>query len=149
MNNLGLWIGLIMLLFAGTIFGISLSYDLYSDLGPGPGLFPAWLSGFLIILSLFYIWESIKKEVILLQKILPKGKGKKKVLTLLGSIVLFILIAPYIGFTMAAIVMLFMILIAEFKWYWGVGISTAISILLFLVFDSFLHVPLPVNAFGF
>lgn len=148
MRNAGVWVGIVILIFAGTIAWQSMSMDYYGDNGPGPGLFPLWLSGFLILLSILYIIDSIRREVIDLGEILPKGPGLRKVISIFVSLIVFLIIVPFTGYTIAGIIMLSILFFKEYKWYWGIGISVVVTFILFYAFQSFLNVPLPVNSFG-
>jgi putative tricarboxylic transport membrane protein len=147
-QNAGVWAGIVLLLFAFVIFGQALSLKYYTKFGPGPGLFPLWLSGILIILSIIYIWHSLKKEIIPLSNIIPKGRERGNILAVLGSILLFMLIVNFTGFIVASTLLLFILLVREYKWHLALGISTGVSILLFLIFKTFFAIPLPVNIFG-
>ncbi|MBM7691703.1 putative membrane protein YhdT [Peribacillus deserti] len=148
MKNLNIWVGVFTLAFAGFVFWQALSFEYYSNIGPGPGLFPIWLSGMLIVLSLFFIVNAFKSDKIYFSDVFPKGKQRSKIIRILASIVLFILISPYAGFTIAGIVVLFILFFGEMKWYKAIGTSVITTLIIFLVFKSFLGVPLPVNAFG-
>jgi hypothetical protein len=130
------------------IFWQALSLKYYTKFGPGPGMFPLWLSGLFIVVSLVYIWQSIKKEVILFAEILPQGKALGNILAVLGSLILFMVLVNFTGFIIASSVLLFIVLTREYKWYLGLGISVSASILLFLLFQKVFSIPLPVNVFG-
>ncbi|PAV28397.1 hypothetical protein CIL05_17340 [Virgibacillus profundi] len=149
MKNVGVYIGIFMLIFSGSIFWQSLSLEYYRASAPGPGFLSLWLSGILFILSLIHIIISVKKDIILFSDILPKGKGLGNVVALLLSLILFLIIIPYIGFTIASIVMLFILFKRGYKWYWSLGLSTFVTLVVFVVFNTLLQVPLPVNNFGF
>lgn len=148
MKNLGVWIGVIILLFGVIIFWQSLSFDIYSDIGPGPGLFPMILSGLLIVLSIFYIISSVKKIRIMTDEVLPKGKTVWKVLRIVLAVALFVILAPFTGFSIASMIVLLIVFLGEMKWYSAVGISLVTTVLVFITFYKLLGVPLPVNAFG-
>ncbi len=148
MRNAGVWVGMVILILAGIVFWQSLSYDYYGDYGPGPGLFPLWLSGLLMLLSLLYIGES-RKRVIQVKDVFPRAGALGDVLRIIAALVLFVVAAPFTGYTIAGIAMLFLLFCREYKWYWGLGISTLVTLLVFFVFLRFLQVPLPVNSFGF
>lgn len=147
-KNAGVWAGFVLLVFYSVFFLQSLSLKYYTKFGPGPGLFPVWLSGILILLILFYIWQSIKKEVILFSDIFPKGRGLGNILAVIGTLFLFMLIVNFTGFTIASTLLLFILLVREFKWHLALGISAGGSIIIFLVFKSLFDIPLPVNMFG-
>ncbi|MDF2962929.1 MAG: tripartite tricarboxylate transporter family receptor [Paenibacillus sp.] len=149
MKNAGVWFGFFIFLLGCVLFWQSLSLDYKSSIGPGPGLFPLWLSGGLILLSLLYIIESVRKEVIRISDILPKGKGLGNVLVIIGSCVIFMIVVSFAGFVIAGTLLIFMLLVREYKWYRALGISFVIALATFVVFQTLLDVPLPVNEFGF
>jgi putative tricarboxylic transport membrane protein len=137
---------LILFIFAGTLFWKSLSLKYYSDYGPGPGFFPAWMSGLLIVLSILYIIDSLRKNGIHIKDIFPKKEGLRKVLTIFISLIVFLVLVPFTGYTIAAVSMLCILFFREYKWYWGIGISLTVSFVLFFAFHYLLKVPLPVNS---
>jgi len=147
-KNAGLWFGLLLLVFSGIIFWESLSLEYDTAFGPGPGFLPLWLSGLLMAMSLIYIWQSVKKDVIRFAQILPRGRALRHVLSALASLLAFLVLAPLFGFTIGAIALLFIVLVREYKWYVAAGIASVISIALFFLFQSLLGVPLPVNELG-
>ncbi len=69
-------------------------------------------------------------------------------MSVLASVVVFMLIVNFTGFIIASTVLLFILLVREYKWYSGLAISAVTSIILFIVFKSFFDIPLPVNMFG-
>ncbi|MFS0774950.1 tripartite tricarboxylate transporter TctB family protein [Neobacillus sp. 3P2-tot-E-2] len=147
-QNAGFWGGIAVLIYSAVIFAQSLSLNYYTEFGPGPGFFPLWLSGILIILSIGLILGSIKKEKIFFKDILPKGRSLMRVVLVPASLIVFILIVNFTGFIIASSVLLFLVFILEFKWYMSLALSSSISILLFFIFQSILEVPLPVNVLG-
>lgn len=149
MTNAGVWVGLAFLAFSGTLFWQALSYDYYSKIGPGPGLLPMWLSGTLILLSVAYMIDSVRNDPINIKSMLPHGKGLRKVLALFAALALFLAMVKFSGYVIASCVMLFILFAFEYKWYWAVSISLAVTLVVFYVFKSLLNVPLPVNIFGF
>lgn len=148
MRKAGVWMGSLLLILSVAAFTISSSYGYYSKYGPGPGLFPLWISGVFILISLLYIIESIRKEGVSINEILPKGKELSYILKILGSITLFIILAPYTGYSIASIVMLFILFYGKYKWYSGLGIAIVTTLILFYIFQKYLRIPLPLNAFG-
>lgn len=148
MRNAGVWSGSVILVFAMVIFYQALSMEYSTPLGPGPGFFPRWLGGLLIILALAYIWDSIKNEVISLAELLPRGKALENIAATLLGMVLFLAIVSYTGFVIAGTLLLLIMFWREYKWYTALGASLGISLLLLVVFQSILGVPLPVNDFG-
>ncbi|NOU93511.1 hypothetical protein GC093_09805 [Paenibacillus sp. LMG 31456] len=147
-QNAGVWVGVSLFLFAAVLFWQSLSLKYQTNFGPGPGMFPRWLIAILMLFSLIYIWQSIKKVVIRFADVFPKGRELGNVLSVLTSVVVFMLIVNFVGFITAGTVLLFMLFAREYKWYSALGISLLVSILLFVIFKSAFSIPLPVNVWG-
>lgn len=148
MKKAGVWAGLITLLYAAIIFRESLTLEYTTRLGPGPGFFPLWLSGILIILTLCYIVDSIRHDSVKLSEILPGGQATKNILSTVAGLVLFPVIVSYAGFVISATILQFIMFVRDYKWYTALGISVGISVLLLFVFQSLLGVTLPVNDYG-
>jgi len=148
MRNVGVTVSVFILLFAAFIFYQSFDFEYYGEFGPGPGFFPRWLGGILMVLSLLNIWQSIKGEIVWFSDVMPKGKELKTVLKICGSIILFIVVVPYTGFMIAGTLILFILFYPEYKWYRAIGMSVLTTLVVFVVFKVILHIPLPVNAFG-
>lgn len=148
LKNLGVWVGIVILLFGTVMFVMSTSLSYYGQYGPGPGLFPSWLSGVLIILSILFIVDSAKKQQLRFRAVMPERKVMKRLAATVGAIALFIVIAPYVGFTLASIVVLLILLLPSFSWLWSIGIAVAVTLVLFVIFDVMLNIPLPTNALG-
>lgn len=148
MKKAGVWAGIITLIYAIIIFQQSLSLDYSTKLGPGPGFFPLWLSGILIVLTLCYIVDSIRHDEIKISEILPGGQASKNIISTVGGLIIFPIVVPYLGFVVSATILQFIMFVRDFKWYIALGFSVAVSIILFFVFQSLLGVTLPVNDFG-
>lgn len=148
LNNAGVWAGGSILVYAVIIFYQSFSLDYSNQLGPGPGFFPRWLSGCLIILACLYIGHSAKNKLVSASDIWPKGKARGSILTMLAGLVAFTLIVNTTGFVIAGSILLFTMFSRDYRWYRALIASLAISVLLFIVFQSLLGVSLPVNEFG-
>lgn len=148
-SNAGVWAGVVILGFAAVIFSQSLDLDYSTRLGPGPGFFPLWLSGLLIVLSLCYLWSSVKQKVIDVRDLLPPNPvARRNILLTICGVVIFPLVVDDLGFVVSGSILLFIMFMREYKWYLAVGISVATSLLLFFIFQSLLGVSLPVNEFG-
>jgi putative tricarboxylic transport membrane protein len=146
-QNAGVWGGLFSLVFSLVFLVTSLQYEYSSNLGPGPGLLPLWLSGLMTILSLFYIAESIKYPINF-RDILPASPALKKIAVILFSLVLFVIIVDYIGFVISSAIFLFLLFRGEFRWFTCLGLAVGVSILLYWIFIILLNIPLPVNELG-
>ncbi|MEC1523861.1 tripartite tricarboxylate transporter TctB family protein [Neobacillus niacini] len=149
--NSGVWAGVILLIFSLVFLLNSFDLAYISDIGPGPGFFPVWLSGILSILSLLYIVVSFKNKDSedSEEERLPKGEALKNILLILISMTLFTILLPILGFIMSSTIFLFTLLFSGYRWFVNLAISFGVSIILYGLFDRLLDVQLPVSAFGF
>lgn len=147
-KNAGVWAGAVLLAFSGLLFQQSLKLDYYNMLGPGPGFLPLWLSGILFAVSLFYIWDSIRNEVIDLSDLIPHRKALPDIALMLTGLVIFALLVEWIGFVLASSQLVFLMTFRNFKWQYALPTSVAVSVTLLLAFQKLLGVSLPVNDFG-
>lgn len=148
MKNIGVWVGLLIAAFGASLFVMSLSMNYYGKYGPGPGLFPLWISGLLVILSVMYIIDSIGKESLSFKNVIPEKRIVKKLATILGAILFFIITAPYLGFFSASTIAVTMLLWKDYSWRWSVGIAVILTAVLSVIFGTLLDIPLPVNIWG-
>lgn len=146
-NKLGLSGGISVLIVSIIFFGYSLQYPYASDLGPGPGFWPIWLSGLLIPLSLSYIYSAYKGKDSAEKA--PDKKAQKEIFFILTSMGLYVFLLPIIGFNVSSILFLFVFLRKGYNWYTSLGISVVASVFLFLLFTEGFATPLPVNMWGF
>src|SRR5687768_217327 len=117
MKNYGVWVGISLLLLSLFMVRESLKYPYYGEYGPGPGLFPLWLSGLMGLFSLLFIGDSLRKnKKILFSDVLPKGAALVGVLKVVLSIFLFIVISPFLGYIVSSIIVMLILLMPDFKW---------------------------------
>jgi putative tricarboxylic transport membrane protein len=143
----GFWGGLAVLTTGLVFFFYSMSYPYISEYGPGPGMFPIWLSGFLILLSGFYIFASLKGNDS--SDKMPDRKGLLNILFLIMCMAMFVLLLPVLGFNLCASATLFAMLFRAYRWFVNLAISIGSSVSLYVIFSIALGVQLPVNALGF
>ena len=141
---------------SGAIFAIivslvflysSLDLPYSSEIGPGPGFWPLWLSGLLVPLSLAYFYSVLKGKDSAEKA--PDKKAKMDMVFILGSMGLYVLLLPYLGFNLASVLFLFVFLRQGYSWYKSLGISVLVAVSLFFLFTEGFATPLPVNIWGF
>ncbi|NOU94647.1 tripartite tricarboxylate transporter TctB family protein [Paenibacillus sp. LMG 31456] len=142
-NKVGVGLGSLFLIVSGIIFWQSFSFDYYSDLGPGPGLFPRWLSASLMVLSVLYIASSLRGLQVRWGEVLPKGRDLLNVIMVLVAVVLFMVLLDQVGFIVAGSVMLMLLLMRSYAWYMAAVIAVGTSAVLYVAFSMGLDVPLP------
>ena len=140
--------GAVILAFAILFFILSFSYGYYTRFGPGSGFFPLWINGGLILLATLFIIESIKEEPGASNETWPKGKALANIVATIGSLVVFCVLVPLLGFVVPCTIMLSIMLIFHYKWYVAITAALLSSILILVVFQSLLGLRLPVNDFN-
>ncbi|MDU4961779.1 MAG: tripartite tricarboxylate transporter TctB family protein [Sporomusaceae bacterium] len=140
-TRVGIGGGVGVLLFALIFFGYSLQYPYKGDLGPGPGFFPLWLSGILIILSLVYIYEAWRGQDS--AETMPGSQGRKNILFILITMILYLILLPLAGFIPASILFLFPLLYKSYRWQVSLAIAVGMSLLLYVLFSVLLEIQLP------
>jgi putative tricarboxylic transport membrane protein len=145
--NAGVWAGIVVLAFSLFIFSQSHRYPYSGSLGLGPGYFPVWISGAMILLSILYIYESARGANASGES-MPERAGLIKIVFILLCLIGFVVLLPYLGFIVTGSLFLYVFLLREYRWYQKLVYSVGISMFLFWLFGSILHVALPVNALG-
>ncbi|MFY0545891.1 tripartite tricarboxylate transporter TctB family protein [Brevibacillus sp. H7] len=146
-KNASTWAGMFFLGIAILFFMESLHYEYIGQFGPGPAMFPVWLSAILGVLSLLYIAESFRNPLPFLD-FLPAKEGRRNIVNIIGLLAFLICIISFTGFVIASTIFLFVLFNGEYKWYTSLGMAFCISICLFVLFDVLLQIPLPVNILG-
>ncbi|HWR41918.1 tripartite tricarboxylate transporter TctB family protein [Sporomusa sp.] len=148
LTNAGVWTSIVLLAYSLTLLFQSLSLDYYNQLGPGPGFLPLWLSGTLVIVTLCYLWDSIKGEVISIGEIFPRGDTLIDIVSMLGGLCFFALVVEYVGFTLSGSLLVFIMTVLKYKWYYALPTAIIVAFSIFIIFQILLGVPLPVNEYG-
>lgn len=144
----GIWAGAVIFLLALFLFVLSLQYSYSSVLGPGPGFFPTWLSGILMVLSIWYIYESVKGKNASSES-WPTGRSLKHILFIIISLVLFVILFSLFGFLLAGVIFLAILFYKEYKWYTTILMSVGITAFIYWMFNTVLKVYLPLGGILF
>lgn len=149
LQNAGLWFGILYLLFSVLWFVLSFRLQYYSEFGPGPGMYPRWISGLSIIVAGIYIWKSCTKQIFLMGSSFPAGKELFNVFKIFVACIVFIFLLNIAGFIITGSLFLFVALFKHYKLWQVVIISILVTVILFYLFKVCFSVPLPVTALGF
>ncbi|PZX02342.1 tripartite tricarboxylate transporter TctB family protein [Psychrobacillus insolitus] len=136
------WAGIIILCLGIVSLLMSLQYTYSGMVGPGPGFFPVWLSGIIIVLAIWYILESIKGKNVSAQD-WPTGQSLKQILFIIMSLISYFILFLLVGFLLAAIIFLAILFYREYKWYVTVSLSVGITLFIYVMFNTVLKVHLP------
>ena len=149
LKNAGLWTGIIFLLYSAVLFFGSFSFFYYTPYGPGPGFLPRWLGGIMFVVTLCYIWDSLRDKVIAVGELFPRGDALYDIALTVGGLCLFAVIINYAGFVISASILLFVMTFRHYRWYYALPSSIAVAFIILALFQNLLGVPLPVNDYGF
>lgn len=109
---------------------------------PGPAMFPVMIAGIMILASLFIIIHYIRlKEDVAIDWL---SNDKKRAYAVMGIMIIYVIVVPIVGFYTMSFILLMLLI----KWFrkksflYTAIVSTAILVLVFLVFNIALRVPL-------
>lgn len=124
----------------------------------GPGDFPTIIA---VMLAVFAIWQFVDTFRHPVEETEAdsddEAEGQKNpqagrdIITGFGLFTIMLVITPFIGFSMAALIFvyLFLLLIGRYKFYVAAPIALLIPALLWFIFAYLLTVPLPKGPWGF
>jgi len=116
---------------------------------PGPGIYTLFVGSLLIIASIGSIVTDLLKPA-QDKLVLPKGRGLGRVLIVTGASVTYVLLLPYAGHLLSAIMLVFFVLhtMGLTSWPMKIGFTIAIALGSYYLFDILLMVPLPRGIFS-
>lgn len=136
------WAGIIILCLGIVSLVIALGYSYAGIVGPGPGFFPVWLSAILIVLAIWYIFESIKGKNVSAED-WPRGQSLKQIFFIIMSLISYFILFLLVGFILAGIIFLIILFYKEYKWYVTASLSVGITLFIYVMFNTVLKVHLP------
>ena len=144
----GIWAGIVIFILALFFFVLSFQYNYSAAIGPGPGFFPTWLSAILMVLAIWYIYESVKGKNVSNES-WPTGRSLKHILFIIISLVLFVILFAFCGFLVASFIFLAILFYKEYRWYTTLLMSAGITVLVYWLFNTVLKTYLPVSGILF
>ena len=158
--------GAILFLLGVSITLTSFSWKYYTSTGPGPGFFPCWigilLSGLGVILTLVSL-KNVRKgrvQVDISHNInagemslepLFKASQLKNVGLVIGALVFCLTLLKWLGFILTISFLSLFLLQIVGKWGWlkSILLSVLTSLILYLAFKVWFHIPLPAGILRF
>ncbi|MDK2933230.1 MAG: Tripartite tricarboxylate transporter TctB family [Clostridiales bacterium] len=144
-NYVDLGIGIFVFFLTIYIYIITSSYPEPNINPVAASTFPRLLSTLMCIVSLVLIYRALKGK----DSVQIVIRNYKKVLSIIGLLIIYTLALMYIGFTLSTMVLMFIILyLFEMRKYrYSILIPIIAAFVIQYIFQKFLNVPLPTGIF--
>ncbi len=125
------------------------NWDYIGAAGPGPGFFPVWYGGFMIVLAVVLVARSCIGRTATAAGV--RWNNAWKPLAALGGFFLCVGFMDLAGFPIAFCAFVFFLVFAMFRQRFSVALLTAVamSLAMYVLFHAILGVRLPVGLLGF
>ena len=145
-------IGAVLLLLFGVGYAATAakSYTYWGANGPGSGFFPFWLGVAMAILATLFL-VGATRQTGPGEAWLPSGHGLARLAAVIGATVLFVVLLPILGMTLATALFLLGLLrfLEGHAWPVTLGVAVATAVGNWAIFAWWLQVPFPVGVLGF
>jgi hypothetical protein len=145
-------IGAVLLLLFGVGYATVAvkSYTYWGASGPGSGFFPFWLGVAMAILATVLLVGATREREAG-KAWLPTGHGLRRLGAVIGATVLFVVLLPVLGMTLASALFLLGLLrfLEGHTWLLTLGVALATAAGNWAIFAWWLRVPFPVGVLGF
>jgi hypothetical protein len=145
-------LGAVLLLLFGAGYAATAvrSYTYWGPTGPGSGFFPFWLGVTMAVLAVIFLVGAIRQRDPG-GTWLPDGRGVRRLAAVVGATVLFVVLLPFVGMTLATALFLLALLrfLEGHTWPLTLGVSVATAVGNWAIFAWWLQVPFPVGVLGF
>jgi hypothetical protein len=120
---------------------------------PGPNAFPLGLSALLALGGLIELWQSRIQSSPSPQSSTiaprPSSRDARSVLFLLGCFLLYVILLPWLGFSVSTLIMAtVMMILLDNSWKQSLAVSIILITLIYFLFVVLFKVPLPGGVFG-
>lgn len=112
----------------------------------GPGFLPVGASLILVTLSALLLISGLRGSAGGDQEIdWPGGRGLARIAGIVAGLVVYTLMMPILGYVFSTFGFLFVLIwmLAPYRWYWSAGISLALAVTSYTVFQLWLGLILP------
>jgi putative tricarboxylic transport membrane protein len=139
-----------LLLFGVIICWEARNLDMGRIVKPGPGFFPFWLGSSLILIAVALIIQHRRTNPEEAAQGLWKGRQWKKIIYMLGALLLYAFFLEFLGYLIATFFLMFFLFRSVEKQKWLVVIFGSIisSLTTYLLFKVWLQVQLPMGLWG-
>ncbi len=144
MRGIILGIGAAGLIWSIIYLVVTVGYSRGTMASPGPGLYPLFIGVFLFVASAGTVL-GIRSKAAQGQVDWPRGRGLWRVVSITAAGVMYVVLLPYSGHGIAAVVVTLIALQAMggLGWPLKIGLTIAIALGSYYLFNVLLNVPLP------
>jgi len=130
----------------------SLAMNYYTNLGPGSGFFPLWLSLIFTALSgVWFIQSTMAADEQVKDGFFPSKSGVVQVVAIVAAVVIFALVVGWLGFPLTMLVFLFFLIVTLGRQ--NLALTSAVAIIgsfgIYYLFKNWLDVSLPASSIEF
>jgi putative tricarboxylic transport membrane protein len=145
-------VGAVILLLFGALFAaVALrNYTYWGATGPGSGFFPFWLGLAMAALAALLLVRAVRAADPG-PAWAPRGRGLARFLSVLGGVVAFVVLMPWLGMALTTVLFLIGILrlLEGHAWTTAIGVAVATAVANWAIFTWWLRVPFPTGVLGF
>ena len=144
------WVNVFWIVLGFAVCAYSYKLKLYSPIGPATGFFPM-LAGVVILVTGIALLAGQQTRVDARLHFWPEQGSLKRVGLVLGGVVALILLMRFLGFIVASVVIMPLMLraIEARSWRFVIVVGTVSAAIIYVIFDTMLGTILPRSALGF
>ena len=138
---------LILALMSCAIIALSIHYGFGTFRRPGPGLFPFFVGLLMLVVSLILLFQTAKSKS---REPLLNRDGIRTFLFMIGTLVLWIITMPYLGYPVVTLMATFSIgkIMKLEGWIKPASLAVGTALFIYILFDYFLYIDLPRGILG-
>jgi putative tricarboxylic transport membrane protein len=122
----------------------------FGSQGIGPGAFPTCVAVVLAVCGAGYLVQAARQGGLAPSVGWPRGEALRRVVLATASLVLYLLVLPWLGFTLssAALLIFHFRLLGDYSWRFAVIVGVVAAVLIWFVFAGLLFMSLPRGLIG-
>jgi hypothetical protein len=145
--------GIAGLILAGYIIRAASKWTYTVEYSPGAGFFPLWLGIFMAVLAAALFIQATfppKRGGGKEESFLPDREGMKRAFLFFVVFAVSIALMGKLGFLITSFLfaLVFLVVVEKYSWLKGLVTSLCMAAILYLLFNTALHVPLPKGLWG-
>lgn len=143
-------VALLLVAFGAYFTAVAFELPYFQRITPGPGFFPRWIGGLFTVLAALLLVNTLRSHEPL-EGGWPDRAGWLNVGATAAVLALSILLFDRLGYVLATmlVMLVMMAVLGRHRWPVLLGVSAATSVSTYVLFSTWLRVPLPRGILGF